>query len=441
MEEDRQLVETVPKGGAIPKKKDVTKIVALPPNNDVTFVSASEFPGTQYETGTCENPISLRDTVTEASNTGACLYGPDVDDKAKMLGHLSDTLHEMAASIINLEGGYLKTLHEAIVETEKALRNISCIDSHYVSRVGTLMATWQEVVQAAMSHMENANLTIYLMCREDVWRATKEYVPEVIKACEEHDSTVFKEQKEQKEAIKADDHKDPVVHLLHVTCRAVRAQAERAVDAFLKKIEETLQKHVPVGAEGHLIANSLSTAFQFQMSVWQMIGGECIHSLWAKHSDRCGLAGIIQTIVETFPKNWALMFPPAPMPTTSFSGTFKPASFEDDDDDDSFGTGPGLHRLDSGSPAPSGSGCRGFSRFSHSPTFSSNDEGHGEKDQPGDDSVIDFWEVEILKGIINPGADNQPPTAPKSGNKQGPAQLNGSGSSDSSGEDLDAKGI
>ena len=51
----------------------------------------------------------------------------------------------------------------------------------------------------------------------------------------------------------------------------------RAVDTFLKKIKETLHKHVPVSAQGPLIANAMSTAFQFQMSVWQMVGDKCVH--------------------------------------------------------------------------------------------------------------------------------------------------------------------
>ena len=50
----------------------------------------------------------------------------------------------------------------------------------------------------------------------------------------------------------------------------------RAVDTFLKRINETLRKHVPVTVQGPLIANALSTAFQFQMSVWRMVGDECI---------------------------------------------------------------------------------------------------------------------------------------------------------------------
>ena len=130
-------------------------------------------------------------------------------------------------------------------------------------------------------------------------------------------------------------------------CKAAHAQAERAMDTFLNKIQETLWKHVPVSAQGPLIANTLSTAYQFQMSVWQMIGDKCVRPLWAKHSDWCGLAGVVQAIVETFPKNCAIMFPPAPAPTTSFSTTFKPASSEEDDDNDLFS--PGLHRFDSGS--------------------------------------------------------------------------------------------
>ena len=62
-------------------------------------------------------------------------------------------------------------------------------------------------------------------------------------------------------------------------CKAARAQAEKAVDAFLNKIQETLQKHVPIEALRPLIVNALSTVFEFQMSVWWMICDECIHPL------------------------------------------------------------------------------------------------------------------------------------------------------------------
>ena len=186
--------------------------------------------------------------------------------------------------------------------------------------------------------MENANTTIYLALREDAQRATKEYVATVIQAREEHNAAHTMEQKVQKEAIKANDFEDPVVRLLHVTSMVAHGQAEKAVDAFLTSIKSTLKKHVPVNMQGPLISNALSMAFQFQMSVWCMIGEECICPLWVKHSDWCGMAGIVQAIVKTFPKNCALMFPPAPVPSTSFASTFKPASSDEDDDDNTFGS-------------------------------------------------------------------------------------------------------
>ena len=56
-----------------------------------------------------------------------------------------------------------------------------------------------------------------------------------------------------------------------------------------------------------------------------------------------------------------------------------------------------------------------------------------------DELDIDSEEVQMLKQIIKPAAAGQPSTAPKSGDKWGSTHLNGgSGSSDSSGEDLDA---
>ena len=69
------------------------------------------------------------------------------------------------------------------------------------------------------------------------------------------------------------------------------------------------------------------------------------------------------------------------------------------------------------------------------------DEGDGEKDPAGDETLPDPSELELLQEIIDPAAHNQLPPAPKSGDKRGPSHLDGgSASSDSSVEDLDAKG-
>ena len=193
---------------------------------------------------------------------------------------------------------------------------------------------------------------------------------------------------------------------------------------------------------------------------------------------------MVQAIVETFPNNCAIMFLQALMPVASFSATFRPASSsEEDEDDDPFG--PGMCRFDFGPPAPSGHG-RGSSGCS--PAFSStplpqggrfilasdqreppssflstppldveepktrpldedldagleaDDKGDGEKDpREGDDSIIDASEIEILKGIVKPGANDQVPIMPKSGEKRGSGHLDGSVCSDLLGEDLDTK--
>ena len=47
-----------------------------------------------------------------------------------------------------------------------------------------------------------------------------------------------------------------------------------------------------------------------------------------------------------------------------------------------------------------------------------NEEGDGEKDPcEGDDSIIDALELKVLKGIVNPGANDQEPIMPKLGKK------------------------
>ena len=70
-----------------------------------------------------------------------------------MLGHFSDALSEMAVSLLDLGDGYFKALREVIIETERALQDISRIDAHYISQVVTVMASWQEAVQTAVTHL------------------------------------------------------------------------------------------------------------------------------------------------------------------------------------------------------------------------------------------------------------------------------------------------
>ena len=354
MKEDGQEVAMPPKAGTTPKK-EAAKSVGVPMNKGIAWVTSDQFPGDQRLGASRDNPVHLSD-ATDASASGSCPRKDDnFDNETKLLGHFSDALREMAASIVDLEDGYFKALHEVIVETEQTLQDISRIDAHYVSQVVMVMSSWQEAVQTAASHMEGVDTTIYLVHREDARKATQKYMAAVVKAREERDAAHTVEQGARRQALKDDDHRDPVVHLLDITRRAACAQCEKAIDTFLSSIKKTLQKHMPLHAQGPLISNALSTAFQFQMSVWHMIGKECIHPMWAKHSDWCGLAGIVQVIVKTFPKNCALMFPPPlpPLPVASFSSTFQPQSSDDNDDDDSnYGAGSSFCRFDSSLSMP-----------------------------------------------------------------------------------------
>ena len=479
-----------PKVGTTYKKKEAAESVVAPVNEGIVWVASDQFPSDQQLGASHDNPVHLSD-ATDASASGSRPRKDDnFDDEAKLLGHFSDALREMAASIVDLEDGYFRALHEVIVETERALRDVSHIDAHYVSQVVMVMSSWQEVVQTAASHMEGADTTIYLTRHKDVQKATREYVAAVVKAREERDAAHAVEGEARKQARKDDDHGDPIVRLLHVTRTAAHAQCEKAVDAFLSSIKKTLQKHVPAHAQGPLISNALSTAFQFQMSVWHMIGEECIRPVWAKHSDWCGLAGIVQAIVKTFPKNCALMFPPLPPPlVASFSTTFRPQSSDDDDNDDTdnYSAGSSFCRFDSSLSMPAHGDLsrtgrtgrpymstpllhRGAFRLSTDPKEppssalsmapdddeehgsqlgddnldmgqEADNEGDGEKDPAGDETLPNPSELELLQEIIDPATHNQSPPAPKSGDKRGPSHLDGgSASSDSSVEDLDAKG-
>ena len=169
---------------------------------------------------------------------------------------------------------------------------------------------------------------------------------------------------------------------------------------------------------------------------------------------------------------------PAPALGGSFSNTFRPQS-SDDDDDGNYNAGSSFCRFDSslltsthGDPSRTGqTGCpytstpllhRGAFRLSTDPKEppssslgaapdedeecgsllgddnldmgqEADDEEDGEKDLTCDEILPDPSELELLQGIINPAAHNQPPPVPKSGDKRGPSHLDGgSASSDSS---------
>ena len=235
MDEDGQLMDSAPRGGTPVQKDDKVKIVVIPPNDDTVFVPTLEFPGTHL-LGTADNPVNLSDAPTEASNTGAHPQGMDPLDESKILSHFSNTLDMMAQSIADLEDGYFMALREVIHETEKALWDVSQIDSTYISRTITVMAGWQEAIQAIESHMESTDTTIYLAHRKDVRRVMREYVDEVIKAREQCNATNAKEGELWKQAIKTGDPEDLIIRLLEATWKAVHAQAKRAVDIFLNKI-------------------------------------------------------------------------------------------------------------------------------------------------------------------------------------------------------------
>ena len=196
-----------PKAGTTPKKKEAAKGAMAPVNEGITWVASDQFPSDQRPGTSCDNPVHLSDATDASASGSRPRKDDDFDDEAKLLGHFSDTLCEMATSIVDLEDGYFRALHEVIVETERALRDVSRIDTHYVSQVVTVMSSWQEAVQTAASHMEGVDTTIYLARREDAQRATREYVAAVVKTREERDAAHVVEGEARRRAVKDDDQR------------------------------------------------------------------------------------------------------------------------------------------------------------------------------------------------------------------------------------------
>ena len=126
MKEDGQEVATPPKAGTTPKKKEAAKGVVAPVNEGIAWVASNLFPSDQRLGTSRDNPVHLSN-ATDASTSGSCpRKDDDFDDKAKLLGHFSDALQEMATSIVDLEDGYFKALHQVIVETERAWHYGTC---------------------------------------------------------------------------------------------------------------------------------------------------------------------------------------------------------------------------------------------------------------------------------------------------------------------------
>ena len=64
---------------------------------------------------------------------------------------------------------------------------------------------------------------------------------------------------EKQEALEECPDDDLMVKLLQWTRVKAHKQANAAVDTFLGKICQALQKHVPIGAQGPLVANVFGT--------------------------------------------------------------------------------------------------------------------------------------------------------------------------------------
>ena len=153
---------------------DTTQIIALPPNDNTVMLSSESLIAhpecAQMHHGhSATDPVMLSDAPTDSSIPRD--PHPDTrdnQDDAKILGHYCDALDEMVQSLMDLEDGYLKALREVIHHTERALCDILHIDSHYISHIITVMASWQEAVQATASHMETTDSALYFMHWEDL---------------------------------------------------------------------------------------------------------------------------------------------------------------------------------------------------------------------------------------------------------------------------------
>ena len=102
MKEDKRE-NLAPTGGANAPKGDSGQIVGIPGNKDTIMMPKAAFPGQDDSSaqplGTADNPVNLSDAPTYTSTQGTRPRSAGIEDKAKILGHFSDTLDEMAQCI------------------------------------------------------------------------------------------------------------------------------------------------------------------------------------------------------------------------------------------------------------------------------------------------------------------------------------------------------
>ena len=119
MKKDGQEVAALPQASTTPKKEATKSILALV-NEGISWVATNLFSSDQQPGASRDNSVHLSNATDASALCSHPRKDDGFDDKAKLLGHFSDALREMAASIMDLEDGYFKALHEVIVETEWA---------------------------------------------------------------------------------------------------------------------------------------------------------------------------------------------------------------------------------------------------------------------------------------------------------------------------------
>ena len=70
MEEDRQQAKMLPKAGTTRKRKDIARVKALPPSDDITMLPDSVFPSIGLAGSLRDNPVHLIDAYKGHGDRG-----------------------------------------------------------------------------------------------------------------------------------------------------------------------------------------------------------------------------------------------------------------------------------------------------------------------------------------------------------------------------------
>ena len=190
--------------------------------------------------------------------------------------------------------------------TQEVLADINEINTTYIDMVLTAMAKWQKDVTLAITDMYTDDCVVWDAKHNAIDEATQKFG----ETCEASRIKRAAAREAHQKAVVAGDKKDPVIELLDRVLVKMRQVANKAMENFQKQFEEALVPCMPAEHLPILVSNAYNTVSQFGMTIWRMVGDECIMPMRHDYLMNHGLASVMQHALEKVPSTCMRIVPP-----------------------------------------------------------------------------------------------------------------------------------